>query len=82
MGTETSSEDIPKIRLVRRNLKGKIKLCPNCLGILEPYGELSGWLLPQEYLCEKCGYVGYVALEPLRKEKARIEPNIQEGKVD
>jgi len=23
----------------------------------------SGWLIPEEYYCKKCGYVGKVALE-------------------
>jgi hypothetical protein len=26
-------------------------------------GELSGWLLPDEYFCENCGYRGPVAFE-------------------
>ena len=61
--TEEVSSPEFKISLKRRNLKGKKKLCPNCLSQMVIFGELSGWLVPEEYLCEKCGYKGHVALE-------------------
>ena len=62
-----------KISLKRRNLKGKKKLCPNCLCQMKMFGELSGWLVPEEYLCENCGYKGHVALELMPIDEAHEE---------
>ena len=58
-------DDEMGIKLRRRNLRGKRKICPKCLSDLHLAGELSGWLLPDEYFCETCGYRGHVALEPM-----------------
>ena len=66
---ERSSEDV-KISFKRRNLKGKKKFCPKCFSQMRIFGELSGWLLPEEYLCENCGYKGYVAFEQLPIDSA------------
>jgi hypothetical protein len=57
-----------KVHLRRRSLKGRPKLCPNCLTQMHLHGFLSGWMTPEEYLCEACGYHGHVALEPLPQE--------------
>jgi len=62
-----------RISLRRRNLKGKKKFCPRCFNQMSVFGELSGWLLPEEYLCEKCGYVGYVAFEQLPEDDIEKE---------
>ena len=49
---------------VRRNpLLPRLKLCPRCLSPLTLGGKLGGWLLPQDYICNKCGYTGTVFLE-------------------
>lgn len=62
--------EVPSLRasLKRRNLKAKEKLCPQCLGKLTIIGELSGWLVPEEYVCEKCGYHGHASLERVLEE--------------
>jgi predicted amidophosphoribosyltransferase len=65
--------DTTKIKLVRRSVKGRVKLCPRCLSKLEKIGELSGWLVPDDYLCEKCGYHGHVALEATSQEQVPPE---------
>lgn len=39
------------------------KLCPNCLSELHPVNQLAGWITSESYYCEKCGYVGSIALE-------------------
>jgi C4-type Zn-finger protein len=57
-GREEAS-DQPRIR--RRFFT--TKLCPNCLGKLQPLNQLAGNITPESYYCEKCGYVGSVALE-------------------
>jgi hypothetical protein len=59
-----------KIRFVRRGIASKPKLCPNCLSPLHPADSLSGWLLPEEYTCDKCGYRGHVSLEPADEQDA------------
>ncbi len=61
--------DTSKIKFVRRSVKGREKLCPRCLSKLEKIGELSGWLVPDDYLCENCGYHGHVALEATSQEQ-------------
>jgi len=43
------------------------KLCPRCLSVVKPATFISGWLLPEEYVCEACGYVGHVSLEAVSK---------------
>lgn len=47
---------------IRRRLFTE-KYCPVCLGKLRVFGSLSGWATPAQYICDKCGYVGYVSLE-------------------
>jgi|TARA_B100000315_G_scaffold160893_1_gene149298 hypothetical protein len=48
---------------IRRVISKKKKLCPQCLKEVKPTSNLAGWLLPQEYSCNLCGYFGSVALE-------------------
>ncbi|MDG6996512.1 MAG: hypothetical protein JRN52_11365 [Nitrososphaerota archaeon] len=59
--TDTDSE--VKVRLTRRGLRRRKKYCPDCLSEIEMSSSLSGWLVPEFYVCEKCGYSGHVALE-------------------
>ena len=43
---------------------GREKLCPVCGARLKPVRTLvSGWLTPQSYYCESCGYVGPIFLD-------------------
>jgi len=59
---ETDEERQP--RLARRSPFVHVsKLCPRCLSPLSEEGKLGGWLIPQSYFCEKCGYTGTVYLE-------------------
>ncbi|MDA4122687.1 MAG: hypothetical protein OK456_05840 [Thaumarchaeota archaeon] len=52
-------------RFVRRKaFANRARLCAVCLSPLKKVGELGGWLVPQSYFCPKCGYTGYVYLEP------------------
>jgi len=48
---------------IRRVISKKKKLCPQCLKEVKSTSNLGGWLLPQEYSCNSCGYFGSVALE-------------------
>ena len=53
-----------KPRIVRKSpLKPVVKLCPKCTAPLSTGSKLGGWLIPQDYYCEKCGYRGTVYLE-------------------
>lgn len=62
MRDDDSEEDAP--RFVRKStLLPTIKLCPKCLAQLVPRNELGGWLIPQDYYCQECGYSGTVYLE-------------------
>lgn len=58
-----------KPKLKRRNLSPRKKLCPECLSEIRIKTALSGWLVPDYYICDKCGYSGYVALEEISKEE-------------
>lgn len=55
-----------KVRIRRRK-----KLCPNCLNPLKPATFISGWLVPEEYLCEACGYIGHISLEASDTQKSQ-----------
>lgn len=65
--SQDADERVP--RIVRRNpSKPVTKYCINCLSPLSKGSQLGGWLLPQDYYCDKCGYKGYVYLEDRRSE--------------
>lgn len=51
-----------RIRFRRRGL-ARPKFCPNCLSPVHPADSLSGWILPEEYSCDKCNYRGHVFIE-------------------
>ena len=56
---------IGRPRFVRRKaFANRARLCAVCLSPLKKVGELGDWLVPQTYYCPKCGYTGYVFLEP------------------
>jgi len=46
----------------------RVKLCPVCLSPLKPL-PLTGYILPEEYYCPKCGYRGHVALELVEEDE-------------
>lgn len=50
--------------------KAKVALCPACERSLvyKVPSSISGWLVPDQYYCEKCGYIGYIYLEVDAKE--------------
>ena len=52
-----------KVKIARRGLGKRKKYCPQCFSEVKLGSSLSGWLVPEFYVCEKCGYSGYVALE-------------------
>jgi len=66
---DINSEAAPKLKVRRRSLAGRKKLCPQCLSELSIATSVSGWLVPNYYFCSKCGYSGYVALENAPKEE-------------
>jgi len=74
---------LQNLREVVKNLKHTNptpKLCPRCGNPrLKPSSRFDGWLFPQQYFCEQCGYKGPIALE-LEPEKTSetetaTEPN-------
>lgn len=61
---ETSDFEVGKPRVVRKSpLAPTTKLCPRCLKPLQKGSKLGGWLVPQDYFCEACGYKGTLFLE-------------------
>jgi hypothetical protein len=67
---DSKSETEFKIKIKRRGLAGRKKLCPQCLSELSIATSVSGWLVPNYYFCRHCGYSGYVAFENAPKEKS------------
>ncbi len=56
------------LRGIRRSKAG-IKVCPRCgSSKLHLSSRFDFWLFPQQYVCEKCGYVGPIVLE-IKPEK-------------
>ncbi|RLI30215.1 MAG: hypothetical protein DRO46_01000 [Candidatus Hecatellales archaeon] len=59
-------------RLRHQGFKGRRIFCPRCGNPnLKPYGSLDGWLTPNQYVCEKCGYVGVLVLEAAEEESLK-----------
>lgn len=51
------------IKSIRRGDRNPL-YCPNCGEMVKrSQAPLEGWILPIRYLCEKCGYSGFLALE-------------------
>ncbi|MDG7049233.1 MAG: hypothetical protein JRN19_02330 [Nitrososphaerota archaeon] len=44
-------------------LEPTVKVCPKCGGKLGQTSSMSGWMTPEYYYCEKCGYKGSVYVE-------------------
>jgi hypothetical protein len=55
------SKEVP-VKFRRRGFS-RLKLCPNCLSPVHPADSISGFILPEEYSCDKCHYRGHVFLE-------------------
>ena len=59
-----SEPEVGKPRVARKSpLEPTMKLCPKCMAPLQRGSKFGGWLIPQDYYCEKCGYKGVVYLE-------------------
>src|SRR6266705_4062346 len=57
------------LRSIRRSTRGPLS-CPQCrAAVKRSRAPLEGWILPTRYLCDKCGYSGFLALEEERPEK-------------
>lgn len=66
-----SGFDADRPRVVRRSpLAPTEKLCPKCLEPLHRGSKLGGWLVPQDYYCQKCGYAGTAFLEKADAKEA------------
>jgi len=59
--------NIPNFRDVFKNFKRRsrnvVRICPVCGSKKIRVLPLSNWLLPETYICEKCGYRGFIILE-------------------
>ena len=53
-----------------------VKRCPRCLQPLQKGSKLGGWLVPQDYYCEACGYQGTLFLE----QEFQADPKGEEKK--
>ncbi|HVH14952.1 MAG TPA: hypothetical protein VNA15_04455 [Candidatus Angelobacter sp.] len=51
------------LRSIRRGEQGSLS-CPQCGSTVKrSRAPLEGWILPIRYVCDKCGYSGFLALE-------------------
>ena len=49
----------------------RIQVCPKCKSVeIERANPVSGWLTPDEWLCRKCGYMGFVVYAIDTEDKA------------
>jgi transposase-like protein len=56
------------IRSLKRG-RHDLRVCPRCGSTrIHSVGMFSGWILPDRYVCDNCGYMGFLFLE-LEKEK-------------
>src|SRR5437773_11957862 len=66
-------------RSIRRGVHGPLA-CPNCgASVKRSRAPLEGWILPTRYLCEKCGYSGFLALE--EEPENAVQPRSEERRV-
>ncbi len=65
-------DDAERPKLVRRGVfTNRPRLCVVCLTPLQKLSGLGGWLIPQDYLCPKCGYRGYAYVEEVKDERKK-----------
>jgi len=58
-------ETIRNLRRSRRDLS----VCPKCGSArIRNSSWMNGWILPDQYTCDDCGYTGYILLELEREE--------------
>ncbi|HXW38016.1 MAG TPA: hypothetical protein VEJ36_08995 [Nitrososphaerales archaeon] len=73
-----SDISVGKPRITRKNtLLPTKKFCPKCLSELSRGSKLGGWLVTQDYYCEKCGYHGVLFLE---KDEGDTKPEEEGGR--
>jgi predicted RNA-binding Zn-ribbon protein involved in translation (DUF1610 family) len=54
--------------------KSKIKVCPRCgSSSIRLSNNLSFWLTPAVYICEKCGYEGPIVMELEKDNKTHSQ---------
>jgi uncharacterized protein (DUF983 family) len=74
----TSDFEIGEPKVVRRSpLTPTVKRCPRCLKPLQRGSKFGGWLVPQDYFCEACGYEGTLYVE---QDSAAVKPDGEEKK--
>jgi len=55
--------------MTRRVKDPTVRLCPRCRSAeMQLSSWLDAWLLPEVYICKKCGYRGPLVLELTREE--------------
>ncbi len=48
---------------IRKRTKNRLE-CPNCgEPVHRSRAPLEGWIMPVRYVCDKCGYSGFLAME-------------------
>ncbi len=73
----TRLENLRDIFKTLKHSKPSAKFCPKCGSPeLKLSSSMDYWLLPQKYMCDKCGYIGSVYME-LEKEEKENEENSQ-----
>ncbi len=58
-------DDITETLRALKHIKGKEQVCPRCgSSSIVRTSPFDGWLFPARFACERCGYSGYLVLEP------------------
>ncbi len=62
------------LRSIRRGARGPLG-CPQCgEPVRRSRQPLEGWILPVRYMCDKCGYSGFLAMEEGELEQRTSQP--------
>ncbi len=60
-----------------------IRICPKCKKpSLKPAYNVSGWLAPDMFRCEECGYIGNFYLEVEPEEYLKFQKYLRDKEED
>ncbi|TXT62793.1 MAG: hypothetical protein BAJALOKI1v1_850001 [Promethearchaeota archaeon] len=57
-----------------------LRICPKCKSShsLRPAYNVSGWLAPEMFRCDNCGYIGSFYIEMEEEEYKRFRDNLSD----
>jgi RNase P subunit RPR2 len=63
--------------------KKLLRICPKCKKpTLKPAYNVSGWLAPDMFRCQECGYIGNFYIEIEEEEYVKYQKSLSNGEED